>query len=253
MSRDRILVSVLVVAALVGGFWFAVLGPKRDDVHKLDAQLATQRQRLQRAQADVAQAQAARARYDADYSAVVMLGKAVPQQPGMPSLLYQIDSSARGAKIDFSSVTADAAGAAPTAAGTGAQATAGQTAAAPSASGSGAPAAAAAVPVAPTALPLSFIFSGSFFDMEHLLSRVNGFVRSEGDDLAIRGRLLSVDDISLTPASQGFPNVQATISASAYTMPAAKTPDGAAQPSAAGASSSAPATQTTTTATGTTP
>jgi hypothetical protein len=254
MSRDKILVSVVVVAALVGGFWFAVLGPKRDNVRKLDAALAIQRQRLEHAQADVAQAQAARARYDADYSAVVMLGKAVPEQTGMPSLLYQIDSSARDARIDFSSVTADAAGATPAAAGAGAQPSAGQTPAASSASGSAAPAAAAGAAGAPTAMPLSFTFTGSFFDMEHLLGRVNGFVRAQGDDLTIRGRLLSVDDISLAPASDGFPNVQATISASAYTMPAAKTPDAAAQPSTAGAApASAGTTPTTTTATATTP
>jgi Tfp pilus assembly protein PilO len=249
MSRDRILVSVLVVAALVGGFWFAVLGPKRDAVRSLDAQLNTQRQRLERAQASVAQAHAARARYDADYSAVVMLGKAVPEQKGMPSLLYQIDSSARNAKIDFSSVTADAA-AAPSAAGTGAPATGAQAPGGSSTSATSSGSAASIAAVAPTAMPVSFIFSGSFFGMEHMLDVLHGFVRPHGDDLAVRGRLVSIDDIALTPSSQGFPKVQATISASAYTMPAATTPDGAAQPSAGTPSS---ATSTPTTATGNTP
>lgn len=249
MSRNRMLVSVLVVAAVVGGFWFAVLGPKRNDVRSLDAQLTTQRDRLQRAQASVARAQAARARYDADYSAVVMLGKAVPEQKGMPSLLYQIDSSARDSKIDFSSVTSDG-GAAPSAAGTGSPGTAAQAPAASSTSATPSDSAAATAAVAPTAMPVSFIFSGSFFGMEHMLDALHGFVRPQGDDLAIRGRLVSVDDIALAPSAQGFPNVQATISASAYTMPAATTPDGTAQPSAA---TPASATSTPTTATGNTP
>jgi hypothetical protein len=245
MSRDRIVISVLAAAALVGGFWFAMLGPKREAVRRLDSEIATQRQRLERAQATAAQARAARARYDADYSAVVMLGKAVPEQDGLPSLLYQIDSSARDAKIDFSSITSNSgASQAGGTASAAAPATGGSTPAA------GAPASAGATTaVAPTALPLSFVFSGSFFDMEHMLDRVHRFVRPGGADLAIRGRLLSVDDIALAPASDGFPNVQATISASAYTMPAARTPDGAA---ATGTATPA-ATSTTTTATGTTP
>jgi hypothetical protein len=238
MSRDRILLSVLGAAAVIAGFWFAFLGPKREDVRRLDSELAAQQQRFERAEATAAQARAARARYDADYSAVVMLGKAVPEQDGLPSLLYQIDSSARDAKIDFSSITSAG----------GASQTGGTAATAPATGGS-TPAPATSTAVAPTAMPLSFVFSGSFFDMEHMLDRVHRFVRPRGADLAIRGRLLSVDDIALAPASDGFPNVQATISASAYTMPAARTPDAAA---ATGTATPA-ATSTTTTATGTTP
>ena len=238
MSRDRIILSVLVAGAVVAGIWFALLAPKREDLRRMDADLAAQRQRLERAQATAAQARAARARYDADYSAVVMLGKAVPEQDGLPSLLYQIDSSARHAKIDFSSISAGG-GTSDSASGSAATATDGAT-----------PPAGAAGAAGPTPMPLSFVFNGSFFEMEHMLGRVHRFVRPSGGDVAITGRLLTVDDIALAPAGQGFPKIQATISASAYTMPAPRTPGGS--PAATGAATPA-ATSTTTTATGTTP
>lgn len=241
MSRDRIVLSVLAAAAVVAGFWFAILAPKREDVRRMDADLATQRQRLDKAQATIAQGRAARARYAADYSAVVMLGKAVPDQDGLPSLVYQIDSSARDAKVDFSSLTA-ADGAAAGAAGSTASTTTTAT-----------PAAAGAAATAPTGLPLSFVFSGSFFDMEHMLGRVHRFVRGTGADLAISGRLLAVDDIALAPASEGLSKVQATISATAYTMPAPSTPGDGTTASAAGTATPASASAPSTTATGTTP
>jgi Tfp pilus assembly protein PilO len=246
VTRDRIAISVVAAAAVVAAFWFAILAPKREDVRQADAALATQRDRLDRAQATAAKARAARASYSADYSAVVMLGKAVPAQNGLPSLLYQIDGSARGAKVDFSSVTS----------GTGPADTAA------SGSGSSTPTPAtgtttgASSTTAPTPVPLSFVFSGSFLDMEHMLARVHDFVRPSGSGVAVSGRLLSVDDISLQPASGGgLARVQATVNASAYTMPAPTTAaDGTAAPAGGTAApASATATTTTTTASGSTP
>jgi Tfp pilus assembly protein PilO len=241
VSRDRILLSVLAGVAVVVGFWFAILAPKRADLHQMDADLAVQQQRLRRAQATVAQARAARVRYAADYSAVVTLGQAVPAQDGLPSLLYQIDSSARDAKIDFASMTSGS----PTTDTAGSTATTTAAASSPDA-------AAATAATAPTPMPLSFVFNGSFFEMEHMLDRVQRFVRTRGADVAVSGRLVSVDDIQLAPAAQGFPRVQATINASAYTMPAPRTlATGSA--TAASTTTGAATTSNPTTATGTTP
>ena len=78
MSRDRIVISVLVVAGILGAFWFGLLSPKRQDAQRLEAQLATQQQRLAKAQAGAAEATSARDRYNADYKTVALLGKAVP-------------------------------------------------------------------------------------------------------------------------------------------------------------------------------
>jgi hypothetical protein len=69
--------------------------------------------------------------------------------------------------------------------------------------------------------------------MQRLLARLDGFVQGPADKLRVDGRLLSVNDLNLT-ASSG--RVQASIAATAYTMPAAKTPTDATARSSAGAS-----------------
>jgi hypothetical protein len=232
MSRDRIVICVLIVAGILGGAWFGLLGPKREQAQRLDAQLVTQRQRLAKAQAGAADATTARDRYNADYGTVALLGKAVPSSDGMSSLLYQIDSAAGDSKIDFRSLTSGG----PAASATGSAATP----ATPSPAGSSASASAATGAAAPTPLPLSLIFSGSFMDMQRMLGRVDRFVRIDGDDLRVSGRLLSIDDIALTAAPGGLANVQATITATAYTMPASAEPTAAAAQTPAAPAAPAP-------------
>jgi hypothetical protein len=218
MSRDRIIIAALIVVGILGGSWFGLLGPKRQEAQRLDAKLATQQQRLAKAQSAAADATSARDRYNADYGTVALLGKAVPSSDGMTSLLYQIDSAAGDSKIDFRSLTNGGA----TAGATGSAAAP----ATPSQSG-GSSAASAPGATTPTLLPLSLIFSGSFMDMQRLLGRVDRFVRIDGDDIRVSGRLLSIDDISLS-AAPGLANVEATITATAYTMPASTEPTPAA-------------------------
>jgi hypothetical protein len=246
MSRDRIVISVLIAVGILGGSWFGLLGPKRQEAQRLGAKLATQQQRLAKAQAGAADATTARDRYNADYSTVALLGKAVPSSDGMSSLLYQIDSAAGDSKIDFRSLTngGGAAGATGSAA----------TPATPSSSGASTSAAAATGATAPTPLPLSLIFSGSFMDMQRLLGRVDRFVRIDGDDIRVSGRLLSIDDIALSASPGGLANVEATITATAYTMPASTEPTAAAgqtpaAPAAPGSTATASASSASPTAT----
>jgi Tfp pilus assembly protein PilO len=243
VSRDRIIISIVASLGVVAAFWIGVLGPKRQELTDLNGQLAAQQQRLEKSQATAAQATAAKARYNADYSAVALLGKAVPSTEGVPSLLYQIDSAARGSKLELQSVSPSGGGAA--AAAPGANAGTAGAAAAPAAAATG-----ASGSTAPTPMPLSFVFTGSFQDMKRLLDRVNEFVDFRtADDVVVRGRLLSVDDIAIAPASGGALNsLQATISAVAYTMPAAVTPKGAATTSQDGAGGTAAPTTSTATA-----
>ena len=55
-------------------------------------------------------------------------------------------------------------------------------------------------------MPFTFVFDGTFFDMENFLSEVHRFVRSTAR-VDVRGRLLSIDGFSLAagagPASRG--------------------------------------------------
>jgi Tfp pilus assembly protein PilO len=227
-ARDRLIIAVVLVATAVGAAWMLGIAPKRKEAAGLQTKVASASRQLAEAQRSAAQARAAKARYDSDYAQVTNLGKAVPKSDALPSLLYQLQSAAHGARITFSSMKVS---------GTG-----GQTGSAPSSTSSSV--GAAALPPGanvgsagfPT-MPFSFVFTGSFFDMERFVRDVQRFVRVNGDRIDVRGRLLSIDAIALAAGPNGFPDVQANISATAYLQ--APTDNGG--PSAASASPAAPA------------
>jgi hypothetical protein len=241
-TRDRLVIVGVLLAAALAGFWFLGLAPKRKEAADLQAQIATQTQQLTTAQAQAAAARQAKARYNDDYAAVAKLGKAVPKSDALPSLVYQLQSVAHSARIDFTSLkisggggqgptpAAAAAPAASTAAGganPSASATGGSSAS-PAASAPATPApatqaAAATLPPGATVgaagfptMPFSFVFSGTFFDMERFLGDVQKFVRVNGKQVDADGRLLSVDGFALVAGPGGFPNVKANVVATAY-------------------------------------
>jgi hypothetical protein len=189
-------------------------------------------------------ARQAKDRYNGDYAALAKLGKAVPKSDALPSLVYQLQSVAHSARIDFTSLKIAGGGgqgpapAAPAAAAAGASAPASGSGSSSSSGGSAQPAttspapatqaAAATLPPGATVgsagfptMPFSFVFSGTFFDMERFLHDVQRFVRVDGKDVDVSGRLLSVDGFSLTAGPGGFPNVKASVVATAYLRTAA--------------------------------
>jgi Tfp pilus assembly protein PilO len=226
MSRDRIVILVVIGVALLGGFWFAVLGPKRAEAGRLSAQLATEQQRLDKAQSSAAGVQRAKDQYAADYAAVANLGKAVPVDPNVPSLLYQLDAESKNAKVAFDSISVGGGG----------------TGATPAAAASPATGA-SALPGGVTSAPFNFTFTGSFFDLQDLLDRINRFVTARNGAVQVSGRLLTIDDISLEMSE--FPSINATVRAVAYQAPkAAVAAAGTAAPATPGAGATAASTQT---------
>jgi Tfp pilus assembly protein PilO len=241
-SRDRIIIVVLLVAAAMAGVWFVGLAPKRKEATDLSAKLDVARQQLTEVEQSAAQARNAKARYDSDYAQVATLGKAVPKSDAIPSLVYQLQAAAHDARITFSSLKVAGSGApapsAPAQAAAAANATNGSggsgstsgstsTGSTPSStSASPAPATQAATATLPPGaavgsagfptMPFSFVFNGSFFDMERFLREVQRFVRVDGERVDVRGRLLSIDGFALNAGPTGFPSVKANISATAY-------------------------------------
>jgi hypothetical protein len=243
-TRDRLVIVGVLLAAALAGFWFLGLAPKRKEAADLQAQIATQTQQLTTAQAQAAAARQAKARYNDDYAAVAKLGKAVPKSDALPSLVYQLQSVAHSARIDFTSLKISGGGGqGPTPAAAAAPAASGAAGGAnPSASASGgssaAPAASAPATATPApatqaaaatlppgatvgsagfpTMPFSFVFSGTFFDMERFFGDVQRFVRVDGKEVDADGRLLSVDGFSLVAGPGGFPNVKANVVATAY-------------------------------------
>jgi Tfp pilus assembly protein PilO len=272
-ARDRIIIVVVLVAAALGAFWFVGLAPKRKEAADLQGKIAVATKRLNDAQQKAGQARQAKAHYARDYAEVATLGKAVPKSDALPSLIYQLQTAAHGARINFNALKVTASGAtappptpaaATAAVAKGSGTTAGSTssgatptAATPSASAPATQAASSALPPGaaigsagfPT-MPFSFVFNGTFFDMERFLRDVQRFVRVDGQSVNVRGRLLSVDGFGLSAGPGGFPNVKVNVSATAYlrspaddVTPSGSTTTGSGSTSAGGASNSgAPAT-----------
>jgi Tfp pilus assembly protein PilO len=216
-ARDRTLLTAVAFIATLAAFWFLAIKPKRAEIGVLDGQIATQTQRLQTAQTTVATGVAAKAGYPRDYATVTELGKALPADDDLASLLYQLDAASHGTHIDFDSIKRGSAGSSTSTSGTSTSGT--------STTGTAATSSAALPPgaVVGTAglatLPFTFTFKGSFFDLQHFLGNVQSFVRSSDADVAVRGRLLTVNGVALVPGDGGLAHIEASIAATAYIAP----------------------------------
>lgn len=272
-ARDRIALTVVIAAVLVAGFWFLVLGPQRSKASKLSSQLTKEEQRLSTAQSDAAQSRAARAEYATNYATVARLGKAVPSSDDVPSLVYQLSSTAQSTGVDFRTIKlenassgaraapASATPAPPPAKGsTGSTPPAGSSGATPAAGSSGAapasatqaatatlPPGAVVGPAGFPTMPFSFTFEGSFFRLSSFFSRLESQIQSSRGRLSVRGRLLTIDGLALTASSQGFPHMKAAVAATAYLLPADEGLTNGATPSTPPAGSAQPVKSTSTT------
>ena len=105
----------------VAGFWFVALKPKRAEATAAAARVAEAQTKLDTANQALASATSARASFETDYATAARLGKAVPDDDDAASLVFQLESVARKAGIDFRSLTVGGASSAAPAATTPAQ------------------------------------------------------------------------------------------------------------------------------------
>ena len=229
-GRDRIVMMVLGVFAVLAAAWILVVSPERQKASKLGGEAATAQTALSTAEGQLATARAAQAQYPSAYASVVNLGKAVPASQEVPSLIYQLAQAAGGKKVDFASIVSGTAGASG------------------SASGAAKAATAAASAAGFSQMPFTFVFNGSFFDLEHLFGELNRFtMHTTSGGLQVSGRLLTIQGVKLAPqngpaaASKGTPELTGTITATAYVLPASQGLTGGASSASPGAASSAPA------------
>ncbi len=223
--RDRlVLVLAAAVAILVIG-WLAVVSPERKHAASLLASVKSAETTLRSAKARLAQSQADERRYAAAYASIVSLGEAVPADEEVPALIYQINHLAGHAHVGFETISSSGSGS-----------SSGSSSAGGSSTSSGF-----------EQLPFSLTFSGSFFDLYHLMQGIEGLtVSSPSGAVDVNGRLLTISSLSLSGSGT---QLTGTISATAYVLPpkesvtAGATPSGPApaSPSTASSSSSAPA------------
>ncbi len=223
MTRSTKLVLPAVLAvAVVAAFWLLILSPEREALAKLDADISAQESAaVQSEQLAVTYAQA-KGDYRKNYATVVRLGKAVPADDDVRSLLVQIDDAAKRSKVTFRSLNVTGSGAAK--AGT----TASPTGLAP------APGTVSVGSAGFSAMPFTFAFSGSFFHLSDFFRRLEHFVTVQNDSIDVTGRLLLMGNIAVTPDNGDLGKLQAQITAATYLVPPPAGVPGAPTPAAAG-------------------
>jgi type II secretory pathway pseudopilin PulG len=223
-GRDRIVLVVVGVVAAIAASWLLVISPKRDQASKLQTQIHGVQTSLSAARSQLSQAESARSVFRSSYATMVKLGEAVPTDDNVPSLIYQIQSAASAARVDFLGLTLDPAGAggaapAPTpAAGTSSTATAGSTST-PASSAAVLPPGVGIGPAGFPIEPFTFTFQGNFFHLADFFGRLERFVVATNRRVSVSGRLLTLDAISLAPGASGFPQISASVSATTYLLP----------------------------------
>ena len=231
-GRDRIVAIAVGVLAVLAAAWILVVSPEREKASRYAAQVATAQSQLSTAEGQLSNARAAQSRYATAYASIVNLGKAVPASQEVPSLIYQLAQASNEKKVDFASILVTGAGTGSGAAGS-------------SAAGAAATASAAAT-AGFTQMPFTFVFNGSYFDLEHLFEQLNRFtVKTASGALQVSGRLLTIQSVKLSPlaggetAKSGSSELNGTITATAYVLPPGQGLTGGATAAAPGASPAA--------------
>jgi len=225
MTRsNKALLSVVALAAAIAAFYFLVLGPKRDEAAKLDGDIAAQQAAVEQARLTLAGYVDAKRTYKKNYATLARLGKAVPTDDDVTSMMVQLESTAHRSGVDFAKIEL----------GTGLAGASAEPTAAPAegklASAPG------AVPVAGgvlSAMPFSFSFTGSYFDLTAFFARLEHFVSEKNKQLDSTGRLLRLESVTIAPTAAGFPDMQAQISAATYLVPPVEGVTESAAPSSA--------------------
>ena len=213
-GRDRTVLIVVVVGAVLAAAWLLVVSPERKKADTLGTQISSAQAQLASAEGQLHNAQGAQQQYASDYASIVSLGKAVPPSQEVPSLIYQLEQASSNKRVEFASIVS----------GSGSSSSS-------SASSAGSSAAAASAASAGfSQMPFTFVFNGTFFDLEHLLSQLNGFTSRSTAGLQVSGRLLTIQGLKLSPLvtgnSQSSSNapvaLSGTITATAYVLPASQ-------------------------------
>ena len=241
-SSNRLIVSILAIAALAIAFWMLALSPKRKEADELSSQVSRLQTSLATAQAKVTEAVAAKQEFPTDYRQLVVLGKATPAGEETASLLVQLNHVAEGSHIRFESILLNEEG--------------GEEAAAPSTPpGSLAPpteVAASLMPLGATigpaglaVMPYSLTFTGSFFHVADFIKGIDSLVHSNESKVAVDGRLVTLDGFALNAsATGGFPRLQANFAVTTYVTPPNQGLTAGATPTEPAPSIASPATAT---------
>lgn len=243
-TNRAILVLVgLVVLAIV--FWTQLLSPKREEATKLGKQVERLEASLAAHQAEIVAGEAAKAEFSTDYQRLVVVGKAVPGDDEVASLLVQVNRLSDNAGGTFRDIQLSAEGggeeAVPTPPAPGADPASPTEVAAALL-----PLGASVGPAGLAVMPYTVTFDGNFFEIADFIKGLDSLVDTKREEVAVDGRLVTVDGFSLeADPDRGFPALQASFALTTYLTPPGEGVTGGATPTTPGETEAAPVATTT--------
>ena len=190
VSRKWSLLATILVAAILAAGWFLLVAPKRTEAADLQKQTSRQDSVNASLEQQVQILMAQQAELPQQRAKLAVLRKQIPDNPALPTLIRNLTASGRktGATIESlaPSLPVALAVAQPVAPVAASAPAAGETTSGESSSTTETSAAStttpvpAAVPVAPTVfqVPLKVSVTGSYFELEQFVNRLEGLKRS---------------------------------------------------------------------------
>jgi type IV pilus assembly protein PilO len=173
------LVVALALVVVVAVAYFTLIRPQRAESARLDEEIAALEPKVDAA---LAASQGGEAQAAVRVAEIFELAKAIPGEEDMAGIILELDSVATSAGTRFLSIT----------------------------------------PAAPTekgdyrAIPISLTFEGSYYDLTDFLFRLRNLVAVRDGELAVKGRLFTLDSLDMHAAREGFPQIEAALTISAY-------------------------------------
>ena len=190
VTRKWSLMAAVLVVAIVAAGWFLLVSPKRSEAVDLRDQAVSQQEANQRLLTDLAVLKDQQAQLPKQRAELAVMRKQIPDNPALPTLIRNLTESGRkvGVSIDSMApavpvaVVQPAAVVAPTTTTDSTSSTSSTEGSAESTDSS----AAATTPVVPAAppapslyqVPLTLDVSGSYFELEQFINKLEGLKRS---------------------------------------------------------------------------
>lgn len=235
-ANNRIIVAMLAVAALAVAFWMLLLSPKRDEVKKLDQQVAQQEESLSVHRSEVQRGLAAERAFPREYQQLVVLGKAAPADDDTASLLVQLNRIAMRTHVRFQTFDLVPGGNSEEAEAQAAEVPSpeGDPASFPSpteVAASKLPLGASIGPAGLAVMPYKLTFKGNFFDLADFIHGLDTLVETKNADVAVTGRLITISGFNLKADSvEGFPYLESEFTVTTFVVPPEEGVTGGATP-----------------------
>ena len=104
MKSNKLLIGVVALVAAAAAYWFLLLAPKREEAAALSEQVTQKQAEAAQAESTLASYRQAQQTFRVNYSTIARLGKAVPADDDVRSLVVQLEGAASTSKSDFRSI-----------------------------------------------------------------------------------------------------------------------------------------------------